>query len=233
LLICCGIGASAILRLGLYNWHQSHGTDNMTMLYRLYRGLDTRADSLLAGCLIGLLAAWNLLPKSQRFIRWTGAGSLVCLVYLSYLARCRNYYDPQFYHGLFTVVALMTAIILGRLLSAPARFARRILESASLVGTGRISYALYLFHAPIIHVLLPGCVYLGLTVSPYLAYAVFNILTVGLSFLAALLSYYLIERPCLRLKDRLRPRHRRQPAWVPSPAHRTCRQRRREPEQAQ
>jgi peptidoglycan/LPS O-acetylase OafA/YrhL len=206
LCVCCGIGASAGLRLGLYHWHQSHGTDRMTMIYRLYRGLDTRADALLAGCLLGLLAAWDLLPKSQRFIRWTGVASLLCLVYLSYLTRCKDYYDSQFYHGLFTVVALMAAIILARLLSAPAPFAARILESAPLVGVGRISYSLYLFHAPIIHVLLPGCIYLGLTVNRYLGYGAFVFLTIALSFLAASLSYHLIERPCLRLKDRLRPR---------------------------
>jgi peptidoglycan/LPS O-acetylase OafA/YrhL len=206
LLVCCGIGASAMLRLGLYHWHQSHGTDRMTMIYRLYRGLDTRADALLAGCLLGLLAAWDLLPKSRRFIRWTGAASLICLVYLGYLTRCKDYYDSQFYHGLFTVVALMTAIILARLLSAPAPFAARILESAPLAGTGRISYSLYLFHAPIIQVLLPACVYLWLAVNPYLGYAVFILLTLSLSYFAALLSYRLIERPCLRLKDRLRPR---------------------------
>lgn len=206
LLVCCGIGASALLRLGLYHWHQSHGTERLTMIFRLYRGLDTRADALLSGCLLGLLAAWGLLPRSRRFIRWTGAASLICLAYLSYLARCRDYYDSQFYHGLFTVVALMTAIILVRLLSAPARFATYILESAPLVGTGRISYSLYLFHSPIIHFLLPGCVYLGLTVNRYLVYAAFVFLTVVLSFLAASLSYHLIERPCLRLKDRLRPR---------------------------
>jgi len=219
-LVCCGIGASALLRLGLYYWHQSHGTDRMTMIYRLYRGLDTRADALLAGCLLGLLAAWDLLPKSRRFVRWTGAASLNCLVYLVYLARCGDYYDSQFYHGLFTVVALMTAVLLAHLLSAPARFATRILESAPLVGTGRISYSLYLFHAPIIHALIPGCAYLGLAVSPNLGYAAFILLTLGLSFLAALLSYHFLERPCLRLKDRLRPRTAVNPlAPLPAESH--------------
>jgi peptidoglycan/LPS O-acetylase OafA/YrhL len=205
-LVCCGIGASALLRLSLYHWHQSHSTDRLLMLFRLYRGLDTRADALLAGCLLGLLAGWNLLPRSRLFVRLTGVASLVFLVFVCHLAHCRDYYDPPYYRGLFTVVALMTAVVLARLLSAPARWTTRILESPPLVGTGRISYALYLFHQPIIHLLLPACVSLSLTVGPYLARAVFVLLTVGLSFLAAVLSYFLIERPCLRLKDRLRPR---------------------------
>ncbi len=206
LLVCCGIGASAALRMGLYHWHLHHGTDKMTVVFRLYRGLDTRADALLAGCLLGLLAAWNLLPKSRRSIRWTGATSILCLLYLGYLVSCRRPEDSLYYHGIFTVVALMTAIILARLLSAPARFACRILESALLVGTGRISYSLYLFHMPVLHLLLPVGLHVVNAVGPYWGYAVLALLVVGFSYLAAFLSYCLVERPFLRLKDRLRPR---------------------------
>lgn len=206
LLVGCGIGASAVLRTGLYHWHEIYGTDRTTVIFRLYRGLDTRADALLAGCLLGLLAAWNLLPKSRRFIRWTGATSILSLIYLGYLVSSRRPEDSLYYHGLFTVVALMTAIILVRLLSAPARFACRILESAPLVVTGRISYSLYLFHMPIFHLVLPVGLYLGSAVGRFWAYAVLVLLVVGLSFLAAMLSYRFVERPFLRLKDRLRPR---------------------------
>jgi len=206
MLVCCGIGASAALRLGLYHWHQNHGTDRATVIFRLYRGLDTRADALLAGCLLGLLAAWNLLPKSRRFIRWTGATSILSLIYLGYLVSCRRPEDSQYYHGLFTVVALMTAIILARLLSAPARFACRILESAPLVGTGRISYSLYLFHMPILHLIMPVGLYLGNALGRFWGYTVLVLLVVGLSFLAAMLSYRFVECPFLRLKDRMRPR---------------------------
>jgi peptidoglycan/LPS O-acetylase OafA/YrhL len=206
LLVCYGIAASVMLRTGLYHWHQNHGLDRATVIFRLYRGLDTRADALLVGCLLGLLAAWNLLPKSRRFIRWTGATSIVSLIYLGFLVSSRRPENSQYYHGLFTVVGLMTAIILARLLSAPARFACRILESAPLVVTGRISYSLYLFHMPILHLLMPMGLYLGSAMGRFWAYAILVFLVVGLSFLAALLSYRFVERPFLRLKDRMRRR---------------------------
>lgn len=206
LLVCCGIGASALLRVGLYHWYQNHGVDRGVVITRLYRGLDTRADALLAGCLIGLLAAWDLLPKSRRFMRWTGAASLISLVYLSYLASHWFLDHTNYYHGHFTAVALMTALVLARLLAAPARFASRILEFAPLVGTGRISYALYLFHMPIIRLLMPGCTHLARAVGPFWGRAVLILLAVSLSFLTALLSFYLVERPCLRLKERLKRR---------------------------
>lgn len=214
-LVCIGIAASAVLRLGLYYWYQSRGVNQAATASRLYTGLDTRADTLLVGCLLALLAAWDLLPKSQRFIRWTGAASLIYLVYLGYLTRTKIHLDPQFYHGLFTVVALMTAIMLARLLAAPAPLACRILGATPLVGIGRISYALYLFHLPIIYAVGPRCAKFCAG-NWSLCYTAFISLTLVLSLLAAVLSYYLIERPCLRLKDRLRPR----PAVVPlaSPA---------------
>jgi peptidoglycan/LPS O-acetylase OafA/YrhL len=72
----------------------------------------------------------------------------------------------------------------------------RILEAAPLVGVGRISYGLYLFHIPIIYWLRParlGWDAPGLT-----------LLAAGLSIAAAVVSYYCVERPCLRLKGRLR-----------------------------
>jgi peptidoglycan/LPS O-acetylase OafA/YrhL len=91
---------------------------------------------------------------------------------------------------------------------------------------GRISYALYVFHVPIIFFLgtryLPGdpdrSMILPLTralpdrpfarhiLAPGLDALVFTILAVGLSVGAALISWYLLERPCLRLK-RLFPYH--------------------------
>jgi peptidoglycan/LPS O-acetylase OafA/YrhL len=144
---------------------------------------------------VGLLATWNLLPKSRRFLGGTGLASLISLATLGYLVWKGGLDHSQFYHGLFTAVALMVGIILVRLLSAPARPASRVLASTALVGVGRISYALYLFHLPIIHCVQPaglGWRHPGNT-----------LLATALSFTAAVLSYICIERPCLRLKRRL------------------------------
>jgi peptidoglycan/LPS O-acetylase OafA/YrhL len=136
-----------------------------------------------------------MLPRSQTWVRgfsWAAAASAVVLGYFA-ATRCMDH--SQFYRGLFTGVALMVAAILVRLLIAPAALARWTLECGWLVGTGRISYGLYLFHLPVIAWLFPRTV-LGYTWRTPLACA--------LTFAAALLSYWLVERPCLRLKDRFR-----------------------------
>jgi peptidoglycan/LPS O-acetylase OafA/YrhL len=75
------------------------------------------------------------------------------------------------------------------LLLAPPRWLLRVFECAPLVGLGRISYALYLFHMPILQWLHPrgaGSVALAL----------------GLSVVAAVLSYAFIERPFTRANPR-------------------------------
>jgi peptidoglycan/LPS O-acetylase OafA/YrhL len=69
------------------------------------------------------------------------------------------------------------------------------LEFPPLVWTGRISYGLYLYHIPIIHWLRPG------GIGP--DHAANTLLAVGLTLAAALVSYFCIERPCLRWKNRL------------------------------
>jgi peptidoglycan/LPS O-acetylase OafA/YrhL len=168
---------------------------------RLYCGLDTRADALLSGCLVALLAAWGLLPQSSRALAVTGAAALTSAAALAYMIVRSTLEHVQFYYGYFTLVALMMATILVRLLSGRSRVASAVLGFAPLAAVGRISYALYLFHIPVILWLFPdrlGWQHPGRT-----------LFATGLTFLAAVTSYYCVERPFLRLKDRLR---------APSPA---------------
>ncbi len=196
--VCLGILAATVIRGGLYVAHRCQrmpGVDDGSFTLRLYMGLDTRADALLAGCLAGLLASWNLLPSSQRFRFWTGVASLVSAAALACMVLTRDLAHHHNYYGMFALYALMTAIILIRLLQGPIRFVSPWLESGSLVYIGRISYALNLFHIPIIHWLAPAGLGWGFPAQ--------TVAAAGLTFVAAALSYSCIERPFLRFKQRL------------------------------
>jgi peptidoglycan/LPS O-acetylase OafA/YrhL len=198
ILVIVGIGivASAALRAYLYSLHRYGDPHWQENVYRLYLGLDTRADALLVGCLIGLLTAWDLLPKSRQFVSRCGVAAAISLFSLAYLMVRSRHAQHTLYCGGFTVVALLVAVILVRLIVAPSRFGKALLETGVLVGIGRISYALYLFHMPIIAWLVPG--YRGWkNPGP-------SLVALGVIFAAATVSYFLIERPCLRLKGRLR-----------------------------
>jgi peptidoglycan/LPS O-acetylase OafA/YrhL len=202
LLVSAGILGSACLRLGLYR-AQPFGPAKVILIKRLYMGLDTRADALLVGCLVGLLATGGRLPRSRRFVFWSRAAALGSAVALGYLAWQRCPEHSHYYQGLFTVVALMAGSILVHLLTVPSGFASAVLQTAPLVGIGRISYGLYLFHMPIIAWL--GAAGLGWD------YPGNTVLVAGLSLAAALFSYWCLECPCLRLKGRW---HARLPVTV-------------------
>ncbi len=72
----------------------------------------------------------------------------------------------------------------------------RYLQSAPLRFVGRISYGLYLYHFPIYLAL--GQTHRDDTAAHYPS----MVLAVVLSFVAAATSYYVLERPILRLKNR-------------------------------
>jgi peptidoglycan/LPS O-acetylase OafA/YrhL len=200
LIVCAAIGLCCGHRLALLASRPAAGPEQLEYMIRMYVGFDTRADSLLVGCAAGLLVSWHMLPRSRRFIFWTGWIAAFSALFLCYLAWRHNQLEPRYHRGLFTVVAVMVAVIIVRLLSAPSRIGSLLLESAPLVGAGRISYSLYLFHSPVIVWLWPqGSMSLGLVDALAIVAATFGI---------ALLSYYGVERPCLRLKTRWQARSR-------------------------
>jgi peptidoglycan/LPS O-acetylase OafA/YrhL len=204
-LVCAGIVACLLVRIGIYQTHRGSPGEKAAAIARMCVGLDTRADSLLAGCLVGLLVTGMPLPRSRAVIRGSGAAALVAAALLAYLALFSSQTQTAYFHGLFTVVALLVGAIILHLLLASSRAAALLLESAPIVGAGRISYGLYLYHMLIIHWMRPvglGWSHLGTITAIAL-----------LSLAAALLSYFCIERPCLRLKDRFG--HRRS-ARVPA-----------------
>lgn len=72
------------------------------------------------------------------------------------------------------------------------------LRSRPLVYLGTISYGIYLYHHPIVLSSQPISNFIGISRGPFL-YAIECGLTLGI----AMLSWHLIERPILRLKDRI------------------------------
>jgi peptidoglycan/LPS O-acetylase OafA/YrhL len=196
MIVGMGVVGSAVLRAYLYSLHRYGDPLWQDNVYRLYLGLDTRADALLVGCLVGLLTAWDLLPRSRQFVSRCGVAAVMSIVALGVMMVRSRHAHHTLYCGGFTLVALLVAVILMRLIVAPSRIGRAILESRPLVAVGRISYALYLFQMPIIAWLIPG--YRGWkNPGP-------SVVALAVIFAAATASYFLIERPCLRLKGRLR-----------------------------
>jgi len=161
---------------------------------RLYNGLDCRADMLLAGCLLASL--WNtgyldFWPNSKLFSR---IFVFISFIVLAVMSNTVDWQKAPLYLWQYPLVALGTAIIILEIVSLPGGFVNKTLNRKWLVLAGKISYGIYLWHYPVISQLKE------IRVSTKLQPIVAALLTVFF----AVISWYGIERPCLKLKHRFK-----------------------------
>ena len=155
----------------------------------LYLGTDTRIDVLLAGSILGLLAAWgDLWRVDGRWLRVPAIAAIVVFVLVSCLSETGDHrlYDR---YGLVAVTLAATALVASTLLD-PQWSLHRVWRLPALTWLGLRSYSLYLWHVPIF-----------LTIARTLgdrpvAFKVVLGLTVALAL--AELSYRYVEQPFRR-----------------------------------
>jgi peptidoglycan/LPS O-acetylase OafA/YrhL len=106
--------------------------------------------------------------------------------------------SARLYHdGGLTAFALASAVLIGGVVIAPGQPLGRALAVAPLVWLGRISYGLYLWHWPIYRYLHEAR--LGLSWGPT------QLVRISVTLAAATISFYVLERPLLRLRHRFDP----------------------------
>jgi peptidoglycan/LPS O-acetylase OafA/YrhL len=192
-------------------WRLALGWGGHTPFFRLYAGTDTHADGLLIGA---ALAVWLHLRGSAgppgRVGRVGGAVAALGLLGLLVTAPL----VPGYGWGVTALAALATGGVICGIIDGRS-WVTRCLEMLWLVGIGRISYGVYLWHFPVFF-------QVGILIGPRESAApLWQIaLAWSLTFAAALISYFLIERPCLVYKARLRAYPEVEPASaaVVSPA---------------
>jgi peptidoglycan/LPS O-acetylase OafA/YrhL len=166
-----------------------------------------RVDALAIGAIAALLVrsprAAAAFVRRRRAIRWS-ALAIVAVAVVLMRGAPRTSFPTQTYG--YTVFALGFAVLVLDLALAPARrpdWPSRILAFAPLRAVGRYSYAMYVFHTPL-HLLigLPLIADLGggeVGAGLGLLYAALATIA---TFVAAVLSYHLLEKHFLRLKRR-------------------------------
>jgi peptidoglycan/LPS O-acetylase OafA/YrhL len=158
--------------------------DGGTGISRAYFGTDTHAHGLLVGCACAALLASGWRVRVPRVVAVIAAiGVAAAMFELQGTASFA-------YRGAIFGVAILTAIVVAAVASGHAGPLAWVLERRPLVGLGRISYGVYLWHWPVLLVLTASRMHV--TGWPLVGEQV--AVTLGLS----LLSYALLERPVLR-----------------------------------
>jgi peptidoglycan/LPS O-acetylase OafA/YrhL len=160
---------------------------------RLYYGLDTRADALFAGAVLAVIVASGRLPVGRLARSVYAALALGALAVLGLLVATMPRSDASLYRGAMSLVAVSAVALIDHLLASPRGPLGRVLSFPPLAALGKISYGVYLWHWPVIVATNPW----GRTGGALVAKAA---IALGLS----IVSWWVVERPFLRLKDRFR-----------------------------
>jgi peptidoglycan/LPS O-acetylase OafA/YrhL len=179
-LVWIGLATVLMLTARILLWRYGASQDHLQF------SLETRPVGLLIGCLLALIPAhrWPSLPSVVPL-------SLFGLLGLITMAYSGDMRWPMIIAPLVASMAAAGLIIA----SQPGSLASRAMSIPPLVYVGKISYGLYLYHWPIF--------LLGERWTVHSPFHLGAIGLVALIFAVAALSYEFIEKPFLRLKDRL------------------------------
>jgi peptidoglycan/LPS O-acetylase OafA/YrhL len=144
----------------------------------LYYGTDFRGQALIVGAILAQLRISGVVNSSIAGRAWFRTALLVCPPILGAMVFGLVSRPDFIYTGLYTVAAVISAVIICVALYAPPR----ILTNSVIRYVGTRSYALYLWHMPIAFWLRDLDATLQLALS------------IGLSFAAAEISWHLVER---------------------------------------
>ena len=183
-LLCCAVLVS-LWRL----WLAQTGAPT----YRMYNGFDTRADSLLLGCMIAFVlhppesAVRSLLARHA----WWLVPGVSLIMFL--LGTQMNFEDRDFYRYWQSICLLLSMLFCAGLIAGNGTVAHRFFELPPLIYLGKICYGLYLWHVP---------VFLIIRLNLKLGEAWEWTAGIAMTFLLASLSHFLVEQRALALRHK-------------------------------
>ena len=150
---------------------------------RAYYGTDTRAQTLLIGCLLALYCRWRQGTVNQ----WAAPAALLGLASIVAALVLVDDNDRWMYRGGFSAFALCSAVVVLGVLGSPKHRLTRVLETWPMLAIGRGSYSIYLWHWPVIVFATPQRLHMS----------GWHVLVVRLAIIAALtfVSYRYVEQP--------------------------------------
>jgi peptidoglycan/LPS O-acetylase OafA/YrhL len=202
--LVAGVSLAALAALAWRSWLILGAHVDVSYVYNAF---DTRFDNLAVGCLLALAVHYD---RAVAVAAWCGQRSWFPIVTLALLLTSRLALPDAYHYSIgFTIDALLVAILIVQLLQLSLTAAWRWLEWPVVRYLGAISYPIYLYHqwGASVGRRLSGDSQAGEFVAGVLA-----------TIVLASASYYVIERPFLKLKAHYEPEMN---AKTPRPEERT------------
>jgi peptidoglycan/LPS O-acetylase OafA/YrhL len=170
---------------------------NDAVFTRVYYAFDTRSDAIFFGCLLGLLATDGYLSGwrrwSTRVLALAAGVSIAFMVWILYNAPL---FQERMVVWWIPATTLASAIIIVYFVICPRGIGSRFVGLAPFVFLGDLTYTLYLVHFPVYLALQPG------SDGTHWSYGLTEFVRLVIIFAIAIGSWFLIERPLTRWRQR-------------------------------
>jgi peptidoglycan/LPS O-acetylase OafA/YrhL len=162
---------------------------------RAYYGTDSRVGPTLLGAALAALSAGRMRARAEREVppgRAAGVPVLgiAALAVMGWAVVAIDGIGPAYYRGGLVAFSVAAVVLVHAVTGAGAGVVGRALSTRPLTSLGLISYGVYLWHWPAIVYLTPERTHLS-------GWALDGV-RVGLTLVAAVASYVLVERPIRR-----------------------------------
>ncbi len=196
----CAAGI-VILSAGWRAWLAAQGAPWL----RMYLGTDTRLDAVSLGSLAAIFRLQHLLSGSGKWFPSAGPRRIAvlevaCMITLALLVTLTGWRAVTPGMPAFALAGLATALLILTTTLRPDSLFRKALSQPVLTWFGRISYSLYIWHVPA-----SKFVKAEKLKAMGLPPAASELIRLAIMIAVALVSYHLIERTFVRLKNRFEP----------------------------
>lgn len=170
---------------------------NDAVFTRVYYAFDTRADALFLGCLLGLLANDGYLTGWRRWpTRILSLGAVVSVAFMIWILWNAPLFQERMVVWWIPLTTVASAIIIVYFVICPKGIGSRFVGLGVFVFLGDLTYTLYLVHFPVYLALEPGAD------GTHWSYWPTELVRLAIIFAIAIGSWFFIEKPLLRWRQR-------------------------------
>jgi peptidoglycan/LPS O-acetylase OafA/YrhL len=170
---------------------------NDAVFTRIYYAFDSRADALFLGCLLGLLATDGYFSRwPRRATQILAVGAVVSVAFLIWILFNAPLFQQRMVVWWIPLTTVASATIIIHFVISPHGRGSRFVGLGIFVFLGDLTYTLYLVHFPVYLALQPG------PTGTHWSYWPTEFLRLAIIFAIAIGSWYLIEKPLARWRQR-------------------------------